>query len=131
MRPRDESGREGPPHEDPGACTDQCAEARFGGRPEDFARSDLTTARRKFMEDRSSDGQRHSALMLAARITLPHFSVSSSISFRKSAGEPARIMPPRSVSWALSFGSARPALISVLSLSTISPDVFPGAPTPK
>ena len=31
----------------------------------------------------------HSGLMLAARITLPHFSVSSAMSLPKSAGEPA------------------------------------------
>src|SRR6266540_776237 len=34
--------------------------------------------------------------MLAARITLPHFSVSSAMSLPKSAGEPASTMPPRS-----------------------------------
>jgi hypothetical protein len=33
----------------------------------------------------------YSALMLAARITLPHFSVSSAMSLPKSAGEPAPI----------------------------------------
>src|SRR5215470_5935790 len=60
---------------------------------------------------------RQSALMLAARITLPHFSVSSAISLPKSAGEPGSTVPPRSASRALILGSARPALISVLSLS--------------
>ena len=40
----------------------------------------------------------YSGLMLAARITLPHFSVSSAMRILKSAGEPARIMPPRSAS---------------------------------
>jgi hypothetical protein len=34
-------------------------------------------------------------LMLAARITLPHFSVSSAINLAKSAGEPASTVPPR------------------------------------
>ena len=68
--------------------------------------------------------------MLAARITLPHFSVSSAMSLPKSAGEPASTVPPRSASRALILGSARPALISLLSLSTISAGVFLGAPTP-
>ena len=62
--------------------------------------------------------------------TLPHFSVSSAMSFPKSAGETASAMPPRSASRALILGSARAALISLLSLSTISAGVFFGAPTP-
>src|SRR5262249_15537782 len=37
----------------------------------------------------------YSALMLAARITLAHFSVSSAMSLPKSAGEPASTVPPR------------------------------------
>jgi hypothetical protein len=63
---------------------------------------------------------RHSGLMLAARITLPHFSVSSAMSLPKSAGEPGSTVAPRSTSRALILGSARAALISLLSLSTIS-----------
>src|SRR6516225_8970731 len=42
------------------------------------------------------DRRDQSALMLAARITLPHFSVSSAISFPKSPGEPDRTVIPRS-----------------------------------
>src|SRR4029077_1985031 len=72
----------------------------------------------------------HSGLMLAARITLAHFSVSSAISFSKSAGESASAAPRRAASRALILGSARPALISLLSLSTISGGVAFGAPTP-
>jgi hypothetical protein len=72
-----------------------------------------------------------SGLMLAARITLPHFSVSSAISLPKSAGEPASTVPPRSAMRALILGSARPALISFLSLSMISMAVFLGAPRPN
>src|SRR5260221_5005792 len=37
----------------------------------------------------------HSGLILAARITLPHFSLSSAINFPKSAGEAASAVPPR------------------------------------
>src|SRR5262245_41656366 len=72
----------------------------------------------------------HSALMLAARITLPHFSVSSAMSLPKSAGESASTSPPRSASRAFILGSASAALISLLSLSTISVAVFLGAPRP-
>jgi hypothetical protein len=42
--------------------------------------------------------QDHSGLMLAARITLPHFSVSSAMNLPKSAGEPGNAIPPRSAS---------------------------------
>src|SRR5215203_5255145 len=66
----------------------------------------------------------HFALIFAALITLPHFSVSSAMSLPKSAGEPAITVPPRSLSCVLILGSARPALISLLSLSTISVGVL-------
>ena len=73
----------------------------------------------------------HSGLMSANLTTLPHFSVSSAMSLPKSAGEPASTVPPRSASRAFILGSARPALISLLSLSTISAGVFFGAPMPN
>ena len=72
----------------------------------------------------------HSALMLAARITLPHFSVSSAMSLLKSAGEPASTRLPRSASCALIFRSASAVLISRLSLSMTSVGVFLGEPMP-
>src|SRR5215510_11887951 len=72
----------------------------------------------------------HCGLMLAIRITLAHFSVSSAMSFPKSADEPAITVPPRSASRAFIFGSVRAALISVLSLPMISAGVFFGAPMP-
>jgi hypothetical protein len=72
----------------------------------------------------------HSALMLRARMTLPHFSVSSTMSLPKAAGEPGRTVPPRSASRDFILGSARPALISLFSLSTISAGVSLGAPMP-
>src|SRR5258708_14302881 len=62
--------------------------------------------------------------------TLAHFSVSSAMSFPKSAAEPGSAVPPRSASCALSLGLARPASISLLSFSTISTGVFLGTPTP-
>jgi hypothetical protein len=70
-------------------------------------------------------------LMLAARITLPHLSVSSAMSLPKSSGEPASTSAPKSANRALSWGSVRNALISPLSLPTISADVFLGTPTPN
>src|SRR5262245_8931616 len=88
-------------------------------------------AERDVMEYRSEFPD-HSGLIPADWITLAHFSVSSAMSLPKSAGEPASTVPPRvSVRRALILGSARPALISLLSLSTMSAGVFLGAPTPK
>src|SRR5262245_10026499 len=72
----------------------------------------------------------HSALMLRARITLPHFSVSSAMHLAKSAGEPANTATPRSVRRFLIFGSARAALISLLSVSTIAMGVPLGVTIP-
>src|SRR5215475_2485822 len=79
----------------------------------------------------SRDYPDHSALMLVNFTTLPHFSVSSAISLPKSAGESASTSPPRSTMRAFIRGSARAALISLLSLSTISAGVAFGAPTPN
>src|SRR5262245_61155102 len=62
--------------------------------------------------------------------TFPHFSVSSATSFPKSAGEPASSEAPRSASLAFALGSARIALISLLSLSMMSSGVAFGTPTP-
>src|SRR5262252_5215687 len=62
----------------------------------------------------------YSGLMLANLTTLPHFSVSSAINLPKSDDESDRTVPPKSASRVLIFGSARPALISLFSLSTIS-----------
>src|SRR5262249_40987042 len=61
----------------------------------------------------------HSGLMLAARITLRHFSVSSAMSLAKSAGDPAWMRNPRSSYFALISDRARDALISLVSTSTI------------
>src|SRR5262249_7250736 len=72
----------------------------------------------------------HSALMLRARMTLPHFSVSSAMSLPKSAGESASTSPPRSTMRAFIRGSASAALTSLLSLSTISAGVAFDAPRP-
>src|SRR5262249_10890918 len=61
----------------------------------------------------------HSTLMLAARITLAHFSVSSAMSLPKSAGEPESTEAPRSARRALIVGSARARLISLFNFSTM------------
>jgi hypothetical protein len=81
---------------------------------------------RAAMEYRASSGLAYSGFISAARITLPHFSVSSAMNLPKLAGEPANTIAPRSATRAFSLGSARPALISLLSLSTISAGVFLG-----
>src|SRR5215831_3019096 len=62
--------------------------------------------------------------------TFAHFSVSSAMNLPNSAGDIGIGRPPRSASRALIVGSARPALIASLSLSTISAGVFLGTPTP-
>src|SRR5262249_8750551 len=72
----------------------------------------------------------HCTLMLAARITLAHFFVSSAMSLPKSAGEPGSTLLPKSANCAFILGSARPALISRLSLSMTSAGVPFGTPTP-
>src|SRR5262245_50850685 len=73
----------------------------------------------------------YSGLMPANFTTLPHFVVSSAMNFAKSAGEPTNGAAPRSARRPFTFGSARPALISWFSLSTILAGVFLGAPTPN
>src|SRR6267378_3921924 len=79
----------------------------------------------------NADGaEPHSNLMCAARITLPHLSVSAAISIPKSAGEPEKTSAPSSANRALSLESRRPALISLLRLSIIAEAVFLGATTP-
>src|SRR6516165_6710427 len=72
----------------------------------------------------------HSGLILAVRMTLAHFSVSSAMSFPKLAGVIVMGTLPRSARRAFIPGSVRAALISLLSLSTISVGVFLGAPRP-
>src|SRR5271169_4458493 len=68
-------------------------------------------------------GPRHCDLILAVRITLAHFSVSSAMSLLKSDAESGRIGAPKSANRALIARSASPALISWLSLSVMSEGV--------
>jgi hypothetical protein len=72
----------------------------------------------------------YSAFMPANLTTLAHFSVSAAMSLPKSTGEPASTVPPNSASRAFILGSVRATLISLLSFSIISKEVFFGAPTP-
>src|SRR5262249_23789115 len=72
-----------------------------------------------------------SALAPENLITSAHFSVSVAMNLAKSEDEPGNTAAPRSANRAFSFGSARPALISLLSLSTISAGVSLGAPRPS
>src|SRR5262249_35428668 len=71
-----------------------------------------------------------SALAPENLITLAHFSVSVVMNLAKSEDEPGNTVAPRSANRAFNLGSTRPALISLLSLSTISADVSLGAPMP-
>src|SRR5262249_57101601 len=77
-----------------------------------------------------AEGRHYSALMLAARITLPHFSVSSAMSFSNSAGDIGIGTLPSSARRALIFSAARAALISLVSVTPISSDVPFVAPMP-
>src|SRR5262245_64543726 len=79
---------------------------------------------------RLSAFRHHSALMLRGRTTLPHFWVSSAMNLPNPAGDSAKTSPP-SARRVLIVGSARPALISLLSFSMISAGVPFGAPTPN
>ena len=71
-----------------------------------------------------------SALAPENLITLAHFSVSVAMNLAKSEVEPGNTPAPRSANRAFNLGSTRPALISLLSLSTISAGVSLGAPMP-
>src|SRR5262245_46109143 len=73
---------------------------------------------------------RQSALRLAARITLPHFSVWSAMNFPNSADVINTGSTPRPASRAFMRGSTATALISLLSLSITSAGVSFGAPSP-
>ena len=81
--------------------------------------------------DRSGRRRNHSGLMPANLTTLPHFSVSSARNLPNAAGEPAIVTAPRSAIRALTVGSARPELISRLSLSMMAAGVFFGTPMPR
>src|SRR5262245_21694844 len=95
----------------------------FGHRPAQCSLSEL-------MEHLIKIVWVHSGLMLAARMTLAHFSVSSATSLPNSAGDPASGGPPRSKSRALILGWAKAVLISRLSLSMASCAVALGAAMP-
>src|SRR5262245_27396703 len=72
----------------------------------------------------------YSGLMPASLITFAHFAVSSAMNLAKSVGEPEKGGAPMAEKRALICGSASPALIAWLSLSTISAGVLWGAPMP-
>src|SRR5262249_16388424 len=83
-----------------------------------------------FMEYAPRAHRPHYGLILAAKITLPHFMVSSAISLARSAGEPGSTVAPRLASRAWKLASARLALTCVFNLLMISAGVFLGAPMP-
>src|SRR5262249_11886276 len=73
----------------------------------------------------------HSGLMPANFTTLAHFSISSAMNLPKPAGQIAKAAEAKFANRASMVGSARTALISLLSFSTISGGVFFGAPIPS
>src|SRR5207245_10661616 len=58
-----------------------------------------------------ADARPYSALMLTARTTLPHFSVSSATTLLKSTGEPGNSVPQGSSSADLRFASSSAAFV--------------------
>src|SRR5262249_9508275 len=102
-----------------GRLSSPCEERQFGANARPETRFCKPTTDRP-----------HSALMFAARITLPHFSVSSAINLTKSAGEPGSTVPPQAANRDFILGSARAALISAWSLSTISAGGVLWGPSP-
>src|SRR5262245_54480782 len=113
-----------------GQFVEQAPPERDGAEKRRFRYGSDRFAYRNVMERWSGLDRPQSALMLANFTTFAHFSVSSAMSLRKSAGEPASVELPKSASRALILGSARLAFIASLSLSTICDGVFLGAPTP-
>src|SRR5262245_496937 len=75
---------------------------------------------------RRNSGRIHCGLMSANATTFAHLSVSLTMNFAKSAGAPAKTAQPRSTKRCFIAGSARAALMVMLSLSTISLGVPPG-----
>src|SRR5215471_4145372 len=72
-----------------------------------------------------------SSLMPADLVTLAHFSVSSAMSFPNSVGVIGIGTSAKPASRSFILGSARPAVISLLTLSITSAGVPFGAPTPN
>src|SRR5262245_30957397 len=72
------------------------------------------------------DGPDHCGLMLAARITFAHFSVSSAMNLPKSAGLIDFGTLPMPANSATNLGSASPASIASWSLSMIAAEKFAG-----
>src|SRR5262249_33098380 len=80
--------------------------------------------------DVSGSWRDHSALMPAARITVPHFSVLSATSLSSWAGEATNTVLAMSATRAAMLGSASAALIALFSLSMSATGVSLGTPTP-
>src|SRR6516164_11649127 len=72
----------------------------------------------------------HSGLMPAVLITLPHFSVNSTMNLPNSTGEFENGSTPKSTSRPLNTGSASAALTALLRIPMISAGVPLGAPLP-
>src|SRR6516165_5816032 len=111
----------------PRETRDRRQRGRARGQMQKFAAGKFHSA---LLDGRRSASRHHSSLLFAARITLPHFSISSVMSFPKSAGEPGSGVLPKLASREFIFGSAKAALTSLLSLLMISVGVFLGAPRP-
>src|SRR5262245_47518625 len=120
------------------AATDRLAPTRNATRPaarqrqlpDARIRGGEVSLRPPYKSGRLAASLHHSGLMLAAWITLPHFSVYSTMYLPNSAGEFASGTTPKSARRAFIFGSVRAALIALLRVSMISADVLLGAAMP-
>jgi hypothetical protein len=93
-------------------------------------RSNVVDSRNGLMEHPPGADRLRYALMMAARITLAHFEVSSAMSLPKSDGVPEIMVKPNSTKRATNLSSASAALISLLRRPVITLGVFCGAPMP-
>src|SRR5262245_55974988 len=107
-----------------------CVEVSFTPPFETHRLQELAPNRHSVFCECDSQVASHSGLMPANLTTLPHFSVSSAISFLNESGDIESTGLPICSSRALMLGSARPALISRLSCSMIPAGVIVGAPMP-
>src|SRR5262245_65608893 len=111
---------------------DSCSAANDAHRLHHFLRSPRRYDRvPSFAKMKRYGISAHSPLMFAVRITLPHFSVYSTMNLANSVGELTNGSAPKSTSRALNVGSARAAFTCLLRIAMISGGVPAGAAIPS
>src|ERR1035437_4566575 len=105
--------------------------ANAGPQAAEFAAPSVTRRHPKTFTGADEGLLPHFTLISLVWITFPYLSVSAAMKRLKTAGDAEIVVAPNSARRNLIFGSARPALTSVFSLSTMSAGVFRGAPIPN